>query len=106
VSEPAANPIPYRVLPSTRVVHELQSLMRRAIAAGRGSQSLAALKEMQHRLSMYPQFGENLKGLRQTRETLWIGTIPPLVVQYVIDDVIRAVFIGIPIKALPNAGFE
>ena len=106
VSEPSPNPAAYRVIPSIHVIRELEALIRRASRAGHGLQPLAAAKELNHRLSLYPQFGEILMDLHQTGETLWVATIPPLVVQDIIDDSIRAVFIGTPIKALPGAGFE
>jgi len=106
VSEPTPSPPPYRVIPSTRVIHEADALIRRAYSAGHGPRALAALREMDYRLSVYPQFGEKMMDLHQTGETLWVGTIPPLVVLYVIDERIRTAFIGTPFKALPNAGFE
>jgi hypothetical protein len=88
------------------VLRELEALVRRARSAGHGIEVLAALKEIQHRLSIYPQFGERLMNLHQTGETLWVAAIPPLVVRYVIDETIRTVFIGTPFLPLPNAGFE
>ena len=106
MSEPSPSPLPYRVIPSAHVSHELHALIRRAYDAGRARQAVTALGEIEHRLSIYPQFGEKLMDLQQTGETLWVATIPPLVVQYVIDEVIRTVFLGTPFKALPNAGFE
>ena len=106
MSEQAASTPPYRVIPSTRVIDDLQALIRRAYVAGYGAQALAALKEIERRLSIYPQFGERLMDLHHTGETLWVATIPPLVVRYVIDDGIRAVFIGTPFMPLPNAGFK
>ena len=106
MTESAASPLPYRVIPSGRVVRDLHALMRRAHRAGHGTVALAALKELHHRLAIYPQFGEKLMDLHQTGEALWLATIPPLVVQYVIDESIRTVFIGMPLQALPNAGFE
>ena len=81
MSEPTPSPLPYRVIPSARVVLELDALMRRAHSAGHGLQALAALKDIEHRLGVYPQFGEKLTDLHQTGETLWVATIPPLVVQ-------------------------
>jgi hypothetical protein len=65
---------------------------------------LQALKAIDHRLSVYPQFGEPLRDLKMRGETLWIGTIEPLVVQYIIDEPNRLVFVVVPLKILP--GFE
>jgi hypothetical protein len=106
VSEPSPSPLPYRVVPSARVIGELDALLRRAYAGGHGELALAALREMDYRLRIYPHFGEKLRDLQQTGETLWVATIPPLVVQYVIDEPMRSVFIGTPFKALPNAPFQ
>ncbi len=106
MSQPTPSSVPYRVLPSAHVIRELEALMRRAYAAGHSKEALAALKEIEHRLSIYPQFGEKLRDLRQTGETLWVATVPPLVAEYVIDESIRSVFIARPFKVLSNAGFK
>jgi hypothetical protein len=106
VSESITSPLAYRVIPSARVIEELDNLIHRAHGAGHRSQALAALKEIERRLSIYPQFGEKLRDLHQIGQTLWVATVPPFVVRYVIDESIRTVFIGTPFKALPNSGFE
>jgi hypothetical protein len=46
----------------------------------------------------------NLRDLQTAGETLWIGTIPPLVVQYILDEEKRLVFIVVPLNPLPNSG--
>jgi hypothetical protein len=105
MSEPSASPVPYKVVYSERVRDELKKLMAKAAAAGLGQQALDALKQIDHRLRVYPQFGEPLRDMQTVGETLWAGTVTPLVVEYVIDNERRSVFVVAPLKALPKAGF-
>jgi hypothetical protein len=72
--------------------------------SGLGQQALNAVKQIDARLRIFPQFGEPLCDLKTAGETLWIGTVPPLVVQYVIDEENRLVFVVIPVKLLPASG--
>ena len=106
MSQPAPSPVPYGVYPSGRVSGELRALIQRATAAGRGPAALDALKRLYHILRIYPQHGEPLRDLNQIGETLRTLVVPPLVVRYVLDEPQRAVFIGDPIKAMKNAGFQ
>lgn len=78
MNEPKSSPIPYRVIYSGRVRDELKRLLARAAISGLGQQVLAAVKEIDSRLKIYPQFGEPPRDLKTVRETIWIGTIPPL----------------------------
>jgi hypothetical protein len=104
VSQPSGSPVPYRVVYSERVRLELKELLTRAVARGFGPQALNAAKEIAARLRIYPQFGEPLRDLQTEGETLWTGTVPPLVVQYVIDEDNRLVFVVVPLKPLPESG--
>jgi hypothetical protein len=106
VSESREAPLPYRVVYSERVRNELKDLLREAAARGLGPATLDAVKALDARLRLYPQFGEPLLDLKTEGETLWTGTIPPLVVQYIIDDARRLVFGVVPIKPLPGSGLE
>ncbi len=99
------SPVPYRVIISGRVNAELRGLIQRAQAAGFTWQLLAALKDLQRILSIYPQYGDPLRNLATPGETVYAAAFPPLYVEYIIDEPTRSVFIVIPIKALPNAGF-
>jgi hypothetical protein len=105
-SEPTPSPTPYQVIPSGRVAAELKALVKRAAATGFGHQALSALKEIERILRIYPQFGEPRRDLTMVGETAWAMTIPPLYVEYIIDELNRVVYIVIPFKALPNSGFE
>jgi hypothetical protein len=104
VSEPSGNPAGYRVVYSERVRIELKELLTSAAARGLGQQALNAVKEIDARLRVYPQFGEPLRDLNTAGETVWTGTIPPLVVQYIIDEEKRLVFVVVPLKPLPESG--
>jgi hypothetical protein len=63
-------------------------------ARGLGRQALQALKDIDYRLKVYPQFGEPLKDLHMTGQTLWIASVPPFVVRYIIDDENRVVYLA------------
>jgi hypothetical protein len=97
-------PVPYRVVYSGRVRTDLRALMDRALALNRGRAVADAVKAIDTRLRIYPQFGQPLRELATEEETLWVGTVPPLVVHYVIDDERRLVFVVHPFKPLPGLG--
>src|SRR2546422_6065580 len=105
MSEPTS-PLPYRVAYSGRVRHKLQTLVARAKARGLGQQLLAAVKEIDHHLRIYPQFGQPLRDLKLEPAQLWIGVVPPLVVHYVLDEERRVVMVPVPIVPLPRSGLE
>jgi hypothetical protein len=105
VSEPVPSPVPYKVIYSGRVLDEAKQLLAKAAASGFGRQALDAIKQIDARLRIYPQFGEPLRDLTIVGETLWAGTVPPLVVQYIIDAERHLVFVVRPLKTLPDSGF-
>jgi hypothetical protein len=76
----------------------------RAASVGRQQQVLSALQEIDRRLHLYPQFGQPLRDLHLQPLQVWVGVVPPLVVQYVLDDERKLVMIGVPILPLPNSG--
>jgi hypothetical protein len=98
--------IPYRVVYSERIRIGLRALVDRAIGAGQGLVVLGALRELDARLRIYPQFGECRRDLSIPGQSQWVASFPPLVVEYVIDEPNRAVYVVIPIKVLPHAGFQ
>jgi hypothetical protein len=106
MSGPENELVPYRVVYSERVRIELRALADRAIAAGQGRALLDALKELDLRLRIYPQFGERRRDLSLTGQSQWAAAFPPLFVEYVIDEPNRAVHVVIPLKALPHVGFQ
>jgi hypothetical protein len=104
VNPPAEGPTPYRVVYSEFVRRHLEQLHARAVAKGLGKQVLDALKEMDRLLHIYPQFGEPLRDLKTSGESVWIGTVGPRVAQYVLDEERRLVFIIAPFQTLPGLG--
>jgi hypothetical protein len=83
----------------------MRELIARAAKSGHGQEVLAAIKEIDSRLRFYPQFGEPLFDLNYERGQVWIGTVHPLVVRYVLYEERRLVAIGEPVAVLPNSGF-
>jgi hypothetical protein len=106
MSDPTGVPLPYRVSYSGRVRDELQALIDRAKDRGLARQVLDALKEIDYRLRVYPQIGEPLRNLTLRPAQLWIATVPPLVVHYVLDEDRRSVSVGYPIVPLAGSGLE
>jgi hypothetical protein len=104
VSETSNGPIPYRVVYSEHVRHELQELLARAKEQGLGPQVLAAASEIDRRLHIYPQFGQPLLDLSFVPGQLRIGVIPPLVVRYAIHEEQRLVIVATPLTLLPHSG--
>jgi hypothetical protein len=105
MSNPAEPSVPYRVVYSQRVRSEFRELHHRAAARGFGDKVLDAAKQIDARLRLYPQFGQPLRDLATPGETVWLGIVAPLAVQYVIDENKHIVFVLAPFKALPNSGF-
>jgi hypothetical protein len=104
VSEPAGGPVPYRVEYSGRVREELRRLAARAVNSGVGQPFFAAIREIDQRLRLYPQFGQPLRDLHQKPLQIWIGVVPPLVVQYILDEERREVTVAVPILPLSRSG--
>ena len=65
---------------------ELRRLAARAKSAAIGDQFMAAVKEFDRRLRIYPQFGQLLRDLKLEPSQFWIGVVPPLVVRYLDSD--------------------
>ena len=82
----------------------MRALVARARDRGLGSHVLAAVREPDRRLRVYPQFGQPLRDLRLEPAQVWIAVVPPLTVQYVLDEERRSVFVVTPIVPLPESG--
>ena len=102
----SSSPPPYRVSYSERVRNALRDLAERAKARGRVRPFLEALREIDRRLRIYPQFGQPIRDLSQEQSRIWIGVVPPLVVQYVVDDERRVVMVVVPLLPLPKSGLD
>lgn len=106
MSEPSDSPRPYRVAYSGRVRDALEALIIRATERGLSWQVLDALNKFDYRLRIYPQFGEPLQNLAAEPAQVWIGTVPPLVVHYILDESRRSVTIVRPFSTLPGSGLD
>lgn len=105
MAEPPSAANRYRVVYSERVRAELRLLIDRARLTGRGRLVLEALKEIDARLHLYPQFGQPLRDLKLEPAQHWIGVVPPLVVQYFLDEERRLVIVPIPLLTLARSDF-
>lgn len=94
----------YRVSFSERVRQRLLDLADIARKRGDGEAFLAALKEFNRRLCVYPQFGDPLVDLREHAGQVWIGIVPPLAMRYGIFEDHRQVFVAALPVLLPRSG--
>jgi hypothetical protein len=106
MSEPSTSPIPYRVVYSEWVRNQLRSHITKARDRGLGPQVLAAMKELDRLLHLYPQFGQPLRDLELKPAQLWIGVVAPLVAHYVLDEERRLVGVGFTHLMLPKSGLQ
>jgi hypothetical protein len=95
--------MPYRVVYSERVRQRLLALADVARQRGEGEAFLAALKEFDRRLYLYPQFGEPLVDLTQESGQVWIGIIRPLAMRYGVFDERRVVMVADTPVLLPKS---
>jgi hypothetical protein len=103
---PSPNGSLYKVTPSGLVLSELARVTKRARAAGQGDAVLHALKIMFRMLSVCPQAGMPLAQSVLPGTTSYVATFQPLVVEYLVNEPNHEVFIVVPIRVLPNAGFQ
>lgn len=106
MSEPSSGPSHYRVSYSEQVRQELRSLAAQARAHGLGPQFLAALKDIDQRLRIYPQFGEPLCNLKLEPAQIWIAVVPPLVLRYTLDEERRLVMVATLPLLLPKSDIQ
>jgi hypothetical protein len=97
----------YETSYSGRVIDMLREMVARNPA--HAANILAAVREIDRRLRIYPQFGEPLRDLSIPGAKLWIATVSPLVVHYILvesDDSgrKRQVMVVRPFTALPHTG--
>lgn len=104
MSDPPFTSGPYRVFDSGRVRDELERLVAQARTRGLAPHVLAAVKEIDRRFRVYPQFGQPLRDLNQRPLCLWLGCVPPLSVHYVLDEERRQVSVAVPLTPLPRSG--
>jgi len=93
MSDPDASPIPYDVSYSEAAQDRLRELAVAARTRGDGEAFLAALREFDRRLRVYPQFGDPLADLRRHTGQLRLGLVPPLAMRYGVLEEHRQVFV-------------
>ena len=106
MTESPSNPSLYRVVYSELVRARLKTLLAHANLRGMGQPVLLAVKEIDRRLQLYPQFGEPFRDLQLESAQLWIGIVPPLVARYCIYEKERLVMVVVPFLPLPNSGLD
>jgi hypothetical protein len=95
---------PYRVVYSEAARQALRGYGSRARSAGKGAAFLAAVKEFDRILRLYPQFGEPLADLTLETGQVWRGPVPPRVMRCVAYEESRLVIVAAPLL-LPGFGF-
>jgi hypothetical protein len=106
VSDAVGKPSPYRVSYSGRARQRILELAAVARARGDGEQFLAALREFDRRLHIYPQFGDPLTDLLAEAGQVRLGTVPPLAMRYGVLEERRVVLVAAPPVLLPKRGGE
>lgn len=99
-------PAPYRVSYSARVRQRLLELADAARARGDGGAFLAALREFDRRLRVYPQFGDPLVDLRAEAGPVRLGVVPPLAMRYGVLEDRRVVLVAAPPVLMPPRDAE
>ncbi len=84
----------YQVSLSGRVFDKVRELAAVAAARGDGEAFLAALREFDRRLRVYPQFGDPLTDLREVAGQIRLGIVPPLAMRYAVFEERRQVFVA------------
>lgn len=102
---PEPSPVPYRVVYSERVRESLRQLIASARRSGHGEEALQAIKELDNRLRVYPQFGEPLVQLTREPGQILISAVGPLVARYALYEERRLVIVAVPILRMPGASF-
>jgi hypothetical protein len=104
VSAPSESPSQYRVSCSARVRDHLIKLSRKCQERGDGDKFIAALREFDYRLRVYPQFGDPLVDLEQEEGTSRIGVIRPLSMRYSVIETHRLVLLAALPVLMPMRG--
>jgi hypothetical protein len=105
VSQPSKGVPPYRIVYSQLCRDTTKELLTRAVAQGQFAEVAQAVRDVNSRLEWIPlDFGEPLRDLLHLGIQVFIGSVPPLVVEYGIDEARRIVYVSNPFKLLPNSG--
>jgi len=95
-------PTPYRVSYSEAVQQRLKDLAAVARERGDGKEFLAALREFDRRLRLYPQFGDPLVDLLTEAGQVRLGAVPPLTMRYGVAEEQRLVMVAAMPVLLPK----
>lgn len=95
-------PQPYQVSLSNRVFEKVRELAVVATARGDGEALLAALREFDRRLRVYPQFGDPLIDLQSEAGQIRLGIVPPLAMRYAVYEERRLVVVAALPVLLPR----
>jgi hypothetical protein len=105
VSQPSGGVPPFRVVYSGLCREHTRELLTRAAAKGRFAEIAQVVRDVHTRLEWIPlDFGDPLKDLVHIGLREYVGTLPPFVVTYSIDEARRIVYVSVPFKLLPNSG--
>ena len=105
MSGPGDGPVPYRVSYSARARERLVELAAVARARGDGEAFVAALREFDHRLRVYPQFGDPLIDLLAEAGQVRLGAVPPLAMRYgVLEDRRQVLVAALPVLLPKRSG--
>jgi hypothetical protein len=84
------------------VRERLVELAAVARARGDGEEFVAALREFDRRLRVYPQFGDPLIDLQAEVGQVRLGSVPPLAMRYGVLEDRRQVLVAAPPVLLPK----
>lgn len=101
MSRPSPEPLPYRVIYSLLAQSALADLCQRAKAGGHGSEALAAVKTIDERLRVYPQFGEPIRDYAALGLTEYRGHVWQITFTYAVDEQRRMVYVVAAPKPMP-----
>ncbi|MDY3559813.1 hypothetical protein R5W23_000985 [Gemmata sp. JC673] len=90
------------MLYSAPVRQRLVELAAAARTRGDGGAFVVALREFDHRLRVYPQFGEPLVDLLAEAGQVRLGAVPPLAMRYGVLEERRLVLVAVPPVLLPK----
>ena len=106
MSATAEEPAPYHVTYSGRVRQRLSELAAAARERGDGEAFLAALRDFDRRLRVYPQFGDPLSDLRAELGQVRLGVVPPLAMRYGVLEERRLVLVAALPVLMPQRSAE
>ncbi len=96
---------PYHVVYSAWFRAEFRQLLERARVKGRFAEVVRVAQEIHTRLEWIPlDFGEPLRNLVHLGIQTRLGTVPPLVLTFGVDEARRIVYVSIPFRLLSGSG--